>query len=123
MVRRLVENQQVGFCQQHIRQCHTFLLTTRELTHRLLQIPDFQLRQYLLGLQDLLRVTLMVEAGIQHALLRIELRRLFQHTHFQVSAEYDTARVIALLTGEHTEQRGLSRAVLGYQSHFLSFGY
>ena len=36
VVRRLVENQEVGFGNQHVGQCHTFLLSARELSHRLL---------------------------------------------------------------------------------------
>ena len=81
MVRGLVKYQQVGLCQQHVSQRHTLLLSTAELSHGLLQIFDFQLCQHLFGFQHLLRVALVVETGIQHRLLRVELGRLLQHTH------------------------------------------
>ena len=103
MVGGLIENQEVGFRQQHIGQSHALLLTTRELSHRLLQIAYLQLRQNLLGLQHLLRVALVIKASIEHTLLRVEHRRLFEHTHLQIATEDDAARVVALLAREYGE--------------------
>ena len=122
VVRGLVENQQVGVGNQHISQRHALLLSSAQLSHGLVEVSYLQLRQDLLGLEHLLRVTLMIETRIEHALHRVEHRRLFQHPHLQVPAEDDVARVIALLTREHRQQRRLARTVLRYQPHLLPFG-
>ena len=121
MVGRLVENQQVRFCQQHVSQCHTLLLTTTQLSHGLVEVANLQLRQDLLGLQYLLWVSLVVEAGIQHRLRRVELGRLLQHADLQVAAEHDVTGVVALLAGEYRQKRRLACTVLGYQSYLLAF--
>ena len=121
MVGRLVEDDEVRFRQQHVGQCHTLLLSTRQLSHGLLQVANFQLRQYLLGLQHLLWVALMIETRIEHALLRIEHRRLLQHSHLQVTTEHNVTTVVTLLTREYRQQCRLTRTVLGYQSHLLAF--
>ena len=97
VVRRLIEYQQVGIGYQHIRQCHALLLSATQLAHRLVQVANLQLRQNLLGLQYLLRIALVIEARIEHALHGVKHRRLIQHAHLQVAAEDDLARVVALL--------------------------
>ena len=51
MVRRFVEHKQVGVGQQHIGQCHPLELSARKLSHRLVEVGDVQLRQYLFGAQ------------------------------------------------------------------------
>ena len=78
MVGRLVKNQKVRFHQQHISKGYALLLSTTQLSHRLLQVTDLQSCQHLLRLQYFLRLSLMVETRIQHTLLRIECRRLLQ---------------------------------------------
>ena len=123
VVGRLVEYQQVGLSQQHVGQCHALLLSARKFAHALAEVAYFQLRQHLFGLQHLLLLTLMVEAGIEHRLLRVEHGRLLQHAHPQVATVDDVARVVALLAGEYRQQRRLARAVLGYQPHLLAFAY
>ena len=121
MVGRLVENDEVWLRQQHVSQCHTLLLTATQLPHLLLQVPDLQLRQHLLGLQHLFLLPLMIETGVEHGLVRVELGRLLQEAHLQVTTEHDVAAVVTLLAGKDGEQRRLSRAVLRYQSHLLAF--
>ena len=121
MVRRLVEYQQVRLRQQHVSQRHTLLLTTAQLSHRLTEVAYLQLCQHLLRLQHLLWIALMVKARIQHRLLRVELRRLLQHTHLQVVAKHDASTVVTLFAREYRQQRRLTRSVLGYQSHLLAF--
>ena len=49
MVGRLVKNQQVGFVYQHIGQCHTFDLPSRQLPDGLVEITNLELRKDLLG--------------------------------------------------------------------------
>ena len=97
----LIKYQQIWLRQQHIGQCHALLLTTRELPHRLLQVADLKLRKYLFGLQHLLGIALMIEAGIEDTLLGVEHGRLLQHPYLQIATEDDTARIIALLAGKH----------------------
>ena len=120
MVGGFVEDQQIGLREQNIGQGHTLLLTTGQLSHGLLKVADLQLRQHLFRAQHLFWIPLMVEAGIEHALLRVEHGRLLQHAHLQVATEDDTAAVVTLLAREHGEQRRLARTVLGYQAHLLS---
>ena len=121
MVGGLVKDDKVGFRQQHVGQCHTFLLSTRKLSHGLLQIANLQLCQHLLGLQDFLWITLMVKACVKYALLRVEHGRLLQHPYFQVTTEHNVTTVVTLLTREYRQQCRLTRTVLGYQSHLLAF--
>ena len=49
MVGRLVEDQQVGFADQHRCQCHTFELAAGKLAYLLVEIIDFQTGQNFLG--------------------------------------------------------------------------
>ena len=123
VVGRLVEYQEVGLGNEHVGQRHTLLLAARQLSHRLRQVTYLQLRQNLLGLQHLLRVTLMVEAGIEHTLLRVELRRLFEHAHADVATVDDVALVVTLVASQYAEQRRLARTVLGNQADVLSLGH
>ena len=122
MVGRLVEYQQVGFQYEHVSQCHALLLSSAQLPHGLLQVANLQLGQDLLGLEHPLRVALMVETSIEHALIGVECGCLFQEPHLEVALEDDGAIVVAFLACQYREQRRLSRAVLGYQPHLLSFG-
>ena len=123
MVRRLVKNQEIGFGNQHVGQRHTFLLTATQLPHRLVEVPDFQLRQYLLGSQHALRVALMVETGVEHRLTRVELWRLLQIARLQVAPVDDATLVVALLARQNRQQGRFARSVLGNQPHTLSFSY
>ena len=122
VVGRLVENQKVWFCDEHIGQCHALLLSAGELSHRLREITNLQLGEDLFGFQYLFLVAMMIKARIEHTLGRVEDWRLFEHTHTQVPTENDISAIIALHTGEDGEQCRLARAVLRYQSHFLPFG-
>ena len=61
MVRRFIKNQQIRIGNQHIRQSHTLLLSTTQLSHRLLKVTDLQLCQDLFGLEHPLRISLMVD--------------------------------------------------------------
>ena len=62
----------------------------------------------------------MIEAGIEHTLLRVENGRLLQQSHFQIATEDNTTGVITLLAREDREQRRLTHTILGNQSHLLS---
>ena len=119
----LVEYQQVGFRQQHVSQCHTLLLTTAQLSHRLLQVANLQFCQHLLGFQHLLGVPLMIKTCIQHRFLRIELWRLFKHSHLQVATEDNLTAVVSLLACENTEQCRFPRTILRNQSYALAFAH
>ena len=121
MVRGLVEYQQVRLRQQHVSQCHTLLLATTQFAHLLVQVANLQLRQHLFGLQHFLVLALMIETGIKHRLVRVECRRLFQHTHLQVATEHDATLVVTLFTREYGQKRRFTRTVLRYQSHLLAF--
>ena len=121
MVRGFVQYQQVGFRQQHVGQCHPLLLSATQLPHGLFQVLDLQLRQHLLGLQHLLRISLVIETRIQHCLLRVKRRTLLQKPYLQVPAEHDVPRVVALLTAKYREQRRLPRPILRNQPHLLAF--
>ena len=105
MVCRLIENQQIRVGNQHIGQSHSFLLTATQLSHGLLQIFDFQLRQNLFSFQHLFFFALVVETSIQHTFRRIEDGRLFQHAYTQIAAEDNLTRIIAFFTREHRQQR------------------
>ena len=123
MVSRLVEYQEVRLGNEYVGQRYTLLLTTRKLPHRLCQVTYFQLRQNLFGFQHLLRVALMVEAGIEHTLLRVESWRLFEHAHADVTTVDDVTLVVALMASQYAEQRGLTRSVLGNQTDVLPLGH
>ena len=116
----LVEYQQVGLGDEHVGQCHALLLSAAELTHGLLQVAYLELCQDLLRLEYLLLVALMVETGIEHRVVGLECGCLFQESHLEVAPEDDVSAVVSLLAREYREQRGLTRAVLGDESHALS---
>ena len=121
MVCRFVEYEEVGFQNQHVCQCDTFLLPAAQLSHRLFQIVKLQHGKYLLRFQDALRVSLMIEARIQYALFRVELRALFEHSHTQVVTIDDRTAIITLLAREDGEQGGLPRTVLCHEPDVLPF--
>ena len=121
MVGRLVQHQEVGFRNQHIRQRHSLLLSAAELSHRLFQVGNVQLCENLFRLQHLLRIILMIEARLQHTFLRIKLRRLLQIAHLQVASVDDVSALVSLFIHQHRHERRLSRAVSRHESHFLSF--
>ena len=104
MVRGLIEYQEVRIRNQHIRQGDALLLAATQLPHRLVEITDLQLGQYLFGLEHLLRISFMIKAGVKHAFRRVERRRLFQHAHLQVATEDDFAGIVALFSREDREQ-------------------
>ena len=93
MVGWFVENEQVGFCDEHICQCHPLLLSATQLTHGLVEVAYLQLGENLLGLEYLLILTLVVETSLEHRFLRVEHRRLLKYSHLNVFSEYDTARI------------------------------
>ena len=72
MVGGLVEDDQLRLEYEHIGQGDTLLLSAAELSHWLLEVANLQLGEYLLGFQHPLGVALMIEAGVEHALVRIE---------------------------------------------------
>ena len=85
MVGGFVENQQIGFGEQHVGECDTFLLSATQLPHGLVEVANLQLRQHLFGFQHLIGIALVVEAGIEHTLVRVEPWRLFQESNPQVA--------------------------------------
>ena len=97
MVGRLIENKQVGIGNKYVGKRHAFLLASTQLLHRLLKVMDFQLRKNLLGLEHLLLLAFVVKAGIEHAFIWVEDRRLLKHAHLQVATENDLARVVTFL--------------------------
>ena len=123
MVRRLVQYQEVGLGYQHVGQSYALLLTARELPHRLLQVVYLQLCEYLFRLQYFLRRSLMIETGVEYRLLRVKLRRLFQHSHANVAAVDDVAAVVALTPRQYREESRLASTVLGYQTYMLTFSH
>ena len=123
MVGGLVENDEVGLRNQHIGQGYPLLLASRELSHGLVKVLDFQLGKYLLGLQYLLGLSLMVETGIEHALFGVENGCLLEHSHTQIAPVDNLSVVVAFLSRKDRKQGRLSRSVLGNESHLLSFGY
>ena len=123
VVCRLVEDEQVGLGDEHVGERDALLLSAAELSHRLREVGDVQLREYLLSLQYAVGVALMVEASVEHRLFGVELWLLFEKADLDVAAEDDAARVDTLLAREQREQGRLARAVLGYQTYVLAFGY
>ena len=73
MVGRFIEDEQVGLSDEHIGQCHAFLLSAAEFSHGLVEPFDFELCQNLPGPEQAFLVALMVETGIEHRLLRVEM--------------------------------------------------
>lgn len=120
VVGRLVEDQEVGLQQQHVGQGHPLQLSTTQFAHLLLQVLDAQLRQHLLGPQHLLGIALVVEAGVEDGVRRIEMRRLLQIAHTDVVAIDDLSRVVALVAVEDGEQGRFARAVARHKPHLLS---
>ena len=118
----LVEYQQVGFRNQYVGQGHPFLLSAAELSHRFLQVGDFQLRQNLLGFQYLFGVAPVVEAGFEHRLFRRESRTLLQIAQPQVVLEDDVALILALLARDDAQQCRLAGAVLRHKPYALALG-
>ncbi len=100
VVGRLVEYQQIGFHQQHVGKCDPFLLTTTQLSHRLVKVAYLQLCQHLFCLQHLLLFSMMIKAGIKDTLLWIKPGGLFQKADSQVTTEDDIARIVSFLTSK-----------------------
>ena len=121
VVGRLIKHQKVRLIYQYIGESHTLLLSTTQLSHRLVHIRDMQLCEDLLCLEHLFRIILMIEAGFQHAFLWIKLRRLFQIAHLQVASIDDITTLMSLLIHEHRHQCRFARAIACHESHFLSF--
>ena len=96
MVRRLIENQQVRISNQNISQGYTLLLSTAQLSHRLLQVTDLQLGENLFGLEHLFLLALMIKARVKYTFRWIKHWRLLQHTYPQVTTEDNLPRVVAL---------------------------
>ena len=119
MVGGLVENEQVGFSYQHVGKSHTFLLSAAELPHGLLQVADFQLCENLLCPQHLLFLAVVVETGVEHRFLGVELRCLFEYSHLYVATEDYASAVASLLAGNDGEEGGFSGSVFGNEPHFL----
>ena len=93
----LVENKQVGLCEQHVGKGDTLLLTAAELSHRLGEVANLQAGEHLLRLENLLVVALVVETGVENGLLRVEMWRLLQITHTDIPAEDYLAAVVTFL--------------------------
>ena len=91
MVSRLIKHQEVGLCNEHVGKRHTFLLTTTELSHGLLQVGDVQLCKDLSSFKHLLGITLMIKTGIKYSLFGVETRRLFKESQLQVASIDDRA--------------------------------
>ncbi len=121
MVGRLVKQQKVGVVEQGVGQGHPLLLTAAQLSHGLLQVGDVELRQDLLGPQDLFLIALMVEASVKHRLFGVELRRLLQVANLQSVAPDDGTALVALVSGENGHECRFSRSVMCDEAHFLSF--
>ena len=101
MVGRLIENQKIGFVEQGIGKRHPLLLSPAELSHRLVEISDVQLRKDLLGSENLVGISLVIEASVEHTLLSIELRCLLQKTDADVVAVDDLAIVVAFFSCQY----------------------
>ena len=123
VIGRLIEHQEVRLIYQHIGECHTLLLSSTQLSHRLVHIGDMQLCEDLLCLEHLFRIILMIEAGFQHAFLWIKLRRLFQIAHLQIASIDDITTLMSLLIHKDRHQCRFTRAIACHESHFLSFSY
>ena len=116
VVRRLVEDQQVRFGDQDLRQGDTFHLSARHHAQFLLQVRDLQFAEYLLHSDLVARP----RADILHRLEAIQLRVLRQDTHLQSVPEGDLARIVRHVSGDDIEQRALAGAVLRDQRHTLA---
>ena len=64
MVRRFVEYQEVGFCNEYVGQCDAFLLATAELTHGLGEVFDLQLCENLFGAKNAFFFAMVLKAGV-----------------------------------------------------------
>ena len=122
MIGRFVEYQQVRFGKQYIGQCHTLLLSSAQLSHRLMQIAYLQLRKHLLCLEHFLVFSTMIETCVQHRFIRIKGRRLLQISNLEIATEYDVSRIVPFLTRYYGQESGFARAVFCYQSYLLSLG-
>ena len=74
VVGRLVENQEVRFGDEHIRQGHTFELASRKMLDLLVEITDFQLGKNLLGLAFIVPSLFLLHAGEEVFQSRISFR-------------------------------------------------
>ena len=93
----LVEDEQLGFGDEHVGESHSLTLAARELRHGLRKVANLQLREYLLGTQHFLVVAFMIEAGIEDGVVGIEVGRLLKIADAQVVAEDNLSVVVALL--------------------------
>ena len=121
MVGGLIQHQEVGFRDQHVGQSDALLLSAAELLHRLFEVGDVQLCEDLLCLEHALRVAVMIEAGIQHAVVGIEVGSLFQIAQLDVVAIDDAALLVSLFAIQNRHEGRFASAIFGYESHFLSF--
>ena len=98
MVGRLVEDEEVRLVEQCIGKRHTLLLSAAELPHGLVEVRDVQLGEDLLGSEDLVGIALVIEASVEHTLLSVELRCLFQESDAYVVAIDDLSVVVAFFS-------------------------
>ena len=72
MVGRLVKDDEVWLCHEHCGESHTFLLSARELSHRLVEIVYLQLCEYLSGVKMMLVFGLVLCACLYDRLCWVE---------------------------------------------------
>ena len=123
MVGGLVEYQEVGIGYEHLRQCHTFLLSAGELVYGLLHIGDAQLRQYLLCLQAGVVVRIYSrKARLQHRGILGKTRLLTQETRADAVAIDDGAAVGSVITRQQGKECRFACSILGNQTNALTLG-
>ncbi len=130
MVGWLVENQQVRLHDEHIGKRHSLQLAARQLRERLIEFCDVQLCEHLLRPYPIhLRLVLVHLVDVQRPIARLQhiqfhghVGVLLQIAHPDAVFVDDGALVVAVTLCQDVQQRGLTRSVLGYQTHMLPFG-
>ena len=118
-----VEYQEVGIGNQHLRQCHTFLLSAGELVYGLLHVGDAQLRKNLFCLKASVIVRINPrETRLQHSGIFRKTWLLTQETRADAIAIDDGAGVGSIVTRQQGKECRFACSILSNQTNALTLG-
>ena len=124
MIRRLVEDQQIGGAEQGTCERHTLLLSARELPDLPAEVVLTELRQKLLCFRlevpDMLVAFIIMQDRLEDGILRVEGRGLREETDLELTAHRHTALIRLLEPRNDAEQRRLAGAVHADQRDLLA---
>ena len=97
----LVENKEVRVCHKNSRKGYAFLLTTRELSHRLVEVAYLQLCENLLCVEMVLMFCLVFRTSVYNRFLWVEYRCLTKEACLDIVTIDYGALIDAFYAHEH----------------------